>query len=434
MSKKYLSVLSLILSICLLLSFVSCKDEDNKGETTTAGATEEIVTAAVPATDTDATSGTIAPVTEPTGGTTAPAVTDKPDDPDPGTGDDTDDGEYDPALRALIDAMIGYVRSDSVDDTKITLASLMGEMLPIDIGVDSELKLEKHFDESGIKSFTATVISDETETAKAVFVDNVLYVAKTGEEGTELKRAYFDPNDTETLPDGAGAIIPVLYAVLSTADTDTLLSVLYALTDPSEVFGEMSMTKDEEGRDVITIGELNSTYINSLLSNLLAQIIPYDFFDGEDEGEEDGKLGGLLGGLGGLGGLGDDSESGGLDMLKPILKMLVDAVQNDEIDYTLTLTAPLNADGTFAGLKIEGGVTISISLGGFSIPVPVVALEIETTFGQVPEGGVNVEVPENADQYEEVELGDLLDLSGILGGLGDPGEDDPEYNIPEDGT
>lgn len=412
--KKYtVSILSFILALTLILSFVSCEKDDGKADESTAAATEQLTpettsspavtqspgTSGTPGTQKPATEGTVESEPEVTGPeVTEPEATDPDKDTD-GTGKSRE------LLSALIGPLAALTEGDSSSSTRLTFTSMAG-MLGLDISnFDRRIVAGTHIGEDGERAAEIVSYENNTELERYTLIGGILYRAKTDKDGNTVYEKASLASAGEDEPDGTdgetgqSGELPSLPGGIDPAQITDL--ILNGNIDITEYFSETSSAVDENGNTVVTIAKPDSKKLNGLLANLLTLIVPYDY---EESGEDDAD--------------------------KPISErlagMLIDAVRNDQIVFDFSLKAVSGPDNTPKSVLITAGVVINLEMGGASVPLRLAAITADTVFDDLDGEQVEVKVPENADEYSETTLSDMFGLSRLAELAGDPGEDDSQ--------
>lgn len=363
------SILCIVALSALLFSFSGCasvKDESAlslNGETSDISAETNVFTTGI----------TTAATTEPAAAT-EPLAEDIPDDPNENKSDVAE------AAKIVSDAR------KKTNEYDVDAAGSMGYEVPSTGVFDSDIKVHqdytvlKHTDDNGTGSYLVSV-SDGTNSTSYTSVDGRIYINDLDDDGNLSLKVV-------RLPDGENEDIPDLTSIFG-GEGEIRIPGLEGVT-PDRLFGKAEVEHGTNGSLTVTFSEADAEFINGLVMSLLT---------GGASGEE------------------TDPDQG--DMMSGFL---LEILGSDAVIYDIQALYTVNADGYLVNENLSVSISINVSysedVGAFSFEM--FRFENETEYRTVEEG-VTITAPENADQYEEITLEELM------GSIDAFKESDPDY-------
>jgi|GEM_PF-5915457 len=312
---------------------------------------------------------------------------DDSDDDDEGEKDSVDVNEFAEAVSGLFFDYSGkdVIRTVNIEYTSllsfITTGSLEAESSKSAIVVSSDADNE-------LGNAMILQISQNGSYSEYIILGDKIYHAFTDEEQT-VKEFTVTDSEESALP--LGDITPsvdsdMIYSLISTAGDD----LSYAI-------GTMAVEKDDNGAvQKIIIGDINSGFINSYISILVSTVSE------------------LL------------NETDALDdQYGELFGYLVSAINDDAIDYDITVEIIPDELGHFKHMDVSLSLNIEISTGVFKASVTVIKLTAGVDYDFDSE--VQVIAPADSDDYIEVPYDEFI--AGLI--PIDFPETETEEGIPE---
>ena len=356
------SILCIVALSALLFSFSGCTSVKDRLELSVTDETAEATTAL--------TTVTTAAATEPVA-TTEPSVPDIPDVPDETGGEESDAAK---ALKLVSEARAKTYGYDVEANGHMSYEVPSSGMFNADIKADQDYTLLTHTDENGNGSYSVSV-SDGTNSSSYTCVDGRIYICAPDGDGNMSLRVV-------EIPDGEDADIPDLTAFLGDENGGQIPGVEDIALD--KLFGKAEIKSGMNGSSVVTFSEADAEFINSLIMSLLSS-----------------------------GASGEETDHEQDEIMPDILPELFDS---DALAYDVQAIYTVDADGCLVNedLRVSISVNIQYSEGLGSFALEMFRLETETEYRTVAEG-ITITAPENADEYEEITLEELLGSFDIFG-------------------
>ena len=356
------SILCIVALSALLFSFSGCESVKDRLELSVTDETAEAVTDTTVITDGITTEATTTPVI-----TTEPSVPDIPDVPD-------DKSDVIEAARIVSEARTKTYEYDVDADGSISYEVPPTGMFDADINGYQEYKLLTHTDDNGAGSYYVS-ISDGTNLTSYTSVDGRIYIYNLADdENLSLK--------VVEIPDGEDGDIPDLTAFFGDDDEVQIPGLEGVTLD--RLFGKAEIKRDESGSLLITFSEADAEFLNTFIMSLLTS-------GASDEETDQGQ---------------EDIMSG----------VLLEVLGSDAVIYDIQAHYAVNADGCLVSENLRISVSINVpypeGFGEFAFEI----LKLETAIGyRTVEEGITITAPENADEYEEITLEELLETFDVLG-------------------